>query len=69
MEMLTIKMFWNFYFWLLNNTNSAKSKTELLGRKNGCKIPIIGGSTGGILGFLSFSLCQISSSYFFYAFQ
>jgi hypothetical protein len=29
-------------------TRETKSKTELLGRKYGCKIPIIGKSTGGI---------------------
>ena len=29
-------------------TSKTKVKTELLGRKNGYKIPIIGKSTGGI---------------------
>ena len=36
------------YFMVLNPTKSVKVKTGLLGRKHGCKIPIIGEATGGI---------------------
>ena len=46
-EKIIIKIFRNLYFMVLNTTKSVKSKTVLLGRKNGWKIRIIKRSTGG----------------------
>jgi hypothetical protein len=48
MERIIIKSFSDLYFMVLNTTRSVKSNTEILGRKNGWKIPIILRSTGGI---------------------
>ena len=47
MERIIIKDFRDLYFMVLNTTRTVKSKTVLLGRKNGWKIPIIVTSTGG----------------------